>query len=134
MKHSGTLDDLSTKIKGCGFTPEPARNNGAGYWFPSTGTLQIQGKPDPKKKLEDAWAWYEGHGSMATPADGQEATPSPDAPVNPSSASKKVFIVHGHDDTAREQLELVIHKLGLDKFILANTCGGGLTLIEALEI
>lgn len=144
MKHSGTLDDLSTKIKGCGFTPEPARNNGAGYqirtsegaiinWFPSTGTLQIQGKPDPKKKLEDAWAWYEGHGSMATPADGQEATPSPDAPVNPSSASKKVFIVHGHDDTAREQLELVIHKLGLDPFILANTGGGGLTLIEALE-
>src|SRR5699024_4280035 len=40
---------------------------------------------------------------------------------------------HGHDVTAREQLELVLHKLGIDPFVLANTGGGGLTIIEALE-
>jgi predicted nucleotide-binding protein len=45
----------------------------------------------------------------------------------------KVFVVHGHDTAAREQLELVLHKLGLDPYVLANTTGGGLTIIEALE-
>jgi predicted nucleotide-binding protein len=44
-----------------------------------------------------------------------------------------VFVVHGHDATAREQLELTLHRLGLDPFVLANTGGGGLTIIEALE-
>jgi predicted nucleotide-binding protein len=47
--------------------------------------------------------------------------------------SKRVFVVHGHDHTAREQLELVLHRLGLDPFVLANTGGGGLSLAEALE-
>ena len=32
-----------------------------------------------------------------------------------------------------EQLELVLHKLGLNPFVLANTGGGGQTIIEALE-
>jgi predicted nucleotide-binding protein len=44
-----------------------------------------------------------------------------------------VFVVHGHDTVAREQLELIIHNLGLDPFVLQNTGGGGLTNIEALE-
>jgi predicted nucleotide-binding protein len=34
---------------------------------------------------------------------------------------------------AREQLELVLHRLRLDPFMLANTGGGSLTIIEALE-
>jgi predicted nucleotide-binding protein len=42
-------------------------------------------------------------------------------------------VVHGHDEVSREQLELVLHKLGIDHFILANSGGGGLTIIEALE-
>ena len=42
-------------------------------------------------------------------------------------------MVHGHDTVAREQLELALHKLKLDPFVLANTGDGGLTIIEALE-
>jgi predicted nucleotide-binding protein len=45
----------------------------------------------------------------------------------------KIFVVHGHDQTSREQLELILHKLGLEPFVLANSSGGGLTIIEALE-
>lgn len=44
-----------------------------------------------------------------------------------------IFVVHGHDVAAREQLELVLHKLGLQPFVLQNTGGGGLTIIESLE-
>jgi len=50
-----------------------------------------------------------------------------------NNENKKVFVVHGHDAVAREQLELVLHKLGLYPFVLQNTSGGGLTIIEALE-
>ena len=43
------------------------------------------------------------------------------------------WLVVGHDKTSRDQLELILHRLGLEPFVLANTGGGGLTLIEALE-
>src|SRR5690606_22259487 len=45
----------------------------------------------------------------------------------------KIFIVHGHDTQALEQLELILRRLGLDPFILQNNDGGGNTIIEALE-
>lgn len=145
MKHQGTLDDLKTKIEGCGFNLGESKEQEHGHqiktaegavvnWFPSTGTVNVQGKAAVKKQFEDAWAVYEGNPvAPSATNDASGETPSPDAPKNPASASKKVFIVHGHDDSAREQLELVLHKLGLDPFVLANTGGGGLTLIEALE-
>ena len=41
--------------------------------------------------------------------------------------------MYGHDEGTREQLELVLHRLDLDLFILGNTAGSGLTIIEALE-
>jgi predicted nucleotide-binding protein len=47
--------------------------------------------------------------------------------------NKRVFVVQGHDRASPGQLELVLRRLGLDLFVLANTGGGGLTLIEALE-
>jgi predicted nucleotide-binding protein len=61
-----------------------------------------------------------------------EATPAVPLPIPPAERPK-VFVVHGHDVQAREQLELILHRLGLEPFVLANTGGGGLTLIEALE-
>jgi predicted nucleotide-binding protein len=44
-----------------------------------------------------------------------------------------IFVVHGHDHTAKEQLELVLHRLGLEPFVLQDSGGGGKTIIEALE-
>jgi predicted nucleotide-binding protein len=44
-----------------------------------------------------------------------------------------IFVVHGHDTDAREQLELALRRLGLDPFVLMNSSGGGDTIIEALE-
>lgn len=141
MKHTGTLDDLTTMLTGCGFTVSEVRDQERGHqirtaegaivnWYPSTGTVSIQGKKDVKVRLENAWDSYTGSSPQAeTISD----APSPEAPRNPVAANKKVFLVHGHDVTAREQLELVLHKLGLDPFVLANTGGGGLTIIEALE-
>jgi predicted nucleotide-binding protein len=142
MKHSGTLDDLKSIVGSCGFTVIGEKENANGWqirtdkgaiinWFPSTSTLQIQGKKDVKREFEDAWATYNGSPSSVS---GQSAGFSaPEAPKDRKVTNKKIFVVHGHDTVSREQLELVLHKIGLDPFILANTSGGGLTIIEALE-
>ena len=144
MEHKGNLDDLKTMIKGCGFTVSEVREQEHGHqlrtaegaivnWYPSTGKLVAQGKPAIKAQFADAWSSYCGE-PQARPADAVETdSGEPVAPANPDTANKKVFVVHGHDDAAREQLELVLHKLGMYPFVLANTAGGGLTIIEALE-
>ena len=145
MKHNGTLDDLKTIVQGCGFSISEVKeqencnqiktNEGAIVnWYPSTGTLSFQGKKGPKDKLIEAWGTYTGSAApMQTHQENSEQQSPPVSPQNPDTASKRVFVVHGHDTVAREQLELVLHKLGLNPFVLANTGGGGLTIIEALE-
>jgi len=146
MIHKGSLDDLKIIIAGCGFNVTDIIEQEHGHqirttegaiinWYPSTGKIVIQGKKIPKERLLEAWSTYTGTPSVAPPVKPEMAqqAPNPVAPANPNSANKKVFVVHGHDVTSREQLELVVHKLGLDPFVLANTGGGGLTIIEALE-
>ncbi len=46
---------------------------------------------------------------------------------------KKVFVVYGHDETARDELELVLRRWGLEPVILDQMPSGGQTIIEKLE-
>jgi predicted nucleotide-binding protein len=56
------------------------------------------------------------------------------APVASSGALRNdVFIVYGHDTAARENLELLLHKMKLNPIVLANLTPGGDTIIEKLE-
>lgn len=48
-------------------------------------------------------------------------------------ADKQVFVVYGHDIGARDALELVIRRMGLEPIVLANLPAGGDTIIEKLE-
>ncbi|MDQ1898931.1 nucleotide-binding protein [Paracoccus sp. WLY502] len=41
--------------------------------------------------------------------------------------------MHGHDEAARNELELILRRLNLLPFILQNSSSGSKTLIEALE-
>lgn len=99
-----------------------SNDGGIMNWYTATGRINFQGPAGPKAKLMEQL----GNNPKAEAS----AVPPPVASAKPKS---KVFVVHGHDTTAREQLELVLHKLGLDPYVLANTGGGGLTIIEALE-
>jgi hypothetical protein len=54
-------------------------------------------------------------------------------PPAPDQNKQVIFVVHGRDTQSKDQLELILHRLGLDPFILQNVGGGGDTLIEALE-
>lgn len=44
-----------------------------------------------------------------------------------------IFIVYGHDTAARDNLELLIRRMGLAPIILANLPAAGDTIIEKLE-
>ncbi|MBK6866639.1 MAG: nucleotide-binding protein [Burkholderiales bacterium] len=140
MKHKGTFEDLKTMVRAIGREIVQSGPSGSAQqiktsdgavinWYDSTGTVQFQGAKEAKEKLEADLYKYAGVASES-PVNLQSNTTA--APASAPAASK-VFIVHGHDVVAREQLELVIHKLGLDPYVLQNTGGGGLTIIEALE-
>lgn len=88
------------------------------YW-PAKGTVQYQGKPDAQAPLKAIFS--NGAPAIAAPV------------AMPVDAKTKIFVVHGHDTHALEQLELILRRLGLDPYILQNNDGGGNTIIEALE-
>lgn len=124
---SGTIDDLKAAIEAAGLTgawePKPNQcwrfraRDGAGLnWSGTKGTVWFDGPEGPRSQMMAAVDSILGSG---TTLKGDE--------------NRTIFVVHGHDSEAREQLELVLHRLGLRPFVLQNTDGGGLTIIEQLE-
>src|SRR5205823_8688152 len=84
-------------------------------------TINVQGPAQATSELEQALS-------------GVDKAPQKKRPSKPAAKSPaQIFIVHGHDMPARDQLELVLHRLGLEPFVLMNSSGEGKTLIEALE-
>lgn len=137
MKFSGSLDDLKRLLANAGLRGQWSEANGAHTfrgddrgvmnWWPSKGTVTFQGPERSKKTLEDTLrASLDQNPSTTT-----HIAPSPQTSAKRSGA--RVFVVHGHDVTAREQLERILLLLKLDPFVLQNSGGGGMTIIEALE-
>jgi predicted nucleotide-binding protein len=134
-RFTGTLDELKEKVRRCGVDGEWAEIANAHHfrctdgsvlnWYSKTGTLQYQGDQAAAQRLKGLLGGKPTEEVIAPMA----ATPAARLPVE----KPKVFVVHGHDNVAREQLELVLHRLSLEPFVLANTGGGGMTIIEALE-
>ena len=52
---------------------------------------------------------------------------------SPSGIDNRVFIVYGHDLTARDALELLLRRMGMEPIILENLPAAGDTVIEKLE-
>jgi predicted nucleotide-binding protein len=140
MKFTGSFQDLEIVVGAIGRTINSSGDKGNMHQLKTNegetinlyrnGTLQIQASPALKKKFEEDFNQYNG----STPIQNTESThASPETLAAIVAQPKQVFVVHGHDEIAKEQLELVLHKLGIDHFILANSGGGGLTIIEALE-
>jgi predicted nucleotide-binding protein len=124
---TGTIDDLKAGVAATGiegvWEEKPNQcwrykaKGGAGLnWSATKGTLWFDGPDVPKNQMIAAVDAILGSGT-AIKAD----------------ENRTIFVVHGHDSDAREQLELVLHRLGLKPFVLQNTDGGGLTIIEQLE-
>jgi len=95
----------------------------------NTGKVQLQGKKSSElaeavlglttgasPMIREASVEGAGHLSRATEA-----------------IEKRVFIVYGHDIASRDQLELLLRRMGLDPIILQNLPAKGDTIIEKLE-
>ena len=133
-KFEGTIEELQALVKAAGIKGKwdgddqgkhtfRSGDGGVLNWWPSRGTVQFQGPDEAKAKLEKAIS-------------GAKTTASTEVRHSSTEASRElqqIFIVHGHDSDARDQLELALHRLGLQPFILMNSSGGGKTIIEALE-
>ncbi|WP_375611752.1 TIR domain-containing protein [Bartonella sp. AA9NXGY] len=137
MKYSGTFEDLKDIVKTAGYkiieTKFLSLNSSKGYqiktseggvinWYESTGTINVQGKENIKQKLIE---------DLAKHIEETSTIPSSKTASNPSN--KKIFIVHGHDCYALTELENVLLKLGLEPYILQNTSGNGLPIIQTLK-
>jgi predicted nucleotide-binding protein len=52
----------------------------------------------------------------------------------PLAASNRVFVVHGHDDAAKGELEAILSEVGLEPVVLHRQPDGGRTVIEKFEL
>lgn len=128
-KFHGTIEELKAAVAACGLSgswTENAKANNFQFrgktgeilnWWPSNGTLQFQGSNSDgfRTAIASALAGSVPVSAVAT------------------ATSAKIFVVHGHDRDARDQLELVLMRLGLQPFILQNSDGASKTIIESLE-
>jgi predicted nucleotide-binding protein len=87
-------------------------------WSQTTGTVWFDGQLVAKAALQTKVETLLSDGVVAASA---------------IDADSQIFVVHGRDHDSRDQLELVLRRLGLQPFILQITGGGGDTLIQALE-
>lgn len=133
-KWTGTFEDLQVIVEGANLPGEwrvldenqhqfRARDGGILCWWKSTGKVLFQGPAPDREALREAVC--ASRDSLQTIAGKPPSRASTKPPV--------IFVVHGHDVESREQLELVLHRLHVTPFVLQNTAGGGLTIIEALE-
>ena len=53
--------------------------------------------------------------------------------VQTKIGNRKIFVVYGHDDIARTQLEALLRRWDLEPIILDQQASGGQTIIEKLE-
>lgn len=135
-KFRGTYEELQDKVLLTGINGEwKELNNGQKQyktedgatlnWWESSKTVQFQGANDVKLEFENA---FNGVESLKT-----QDNPTIKTSIKKPDSKTKIFVVHGHDQTSLEQLELVLRRLGLDPYILQNNDGQSKTLIEALE-
>jgi len=128
MKFFGDFDELKVFVQGLGLSGQWTdkgnhfnfrAKSGEIINFYGTGTISVQGQNQDTMKAR-LHEFCEGE---------VVAKPIAELPTKPP----QIFIVHGHDTQAREQLELILHKLNLKPFVLQNSASNSMTIIEALE-
>jgi predicted nucleotide-binding protein len=91
---------------------------------------QVHGEYEAKLRQLNAFvSVLEKTVAMSTPA---SAPRSPTSTERPSS-SNRVFVVHGHDEAAKQGVARYLEKLGLEAIILHEQPNKGLTIIEKFE-
>lgn len=129
LKFYDGIDALKATIQAAGLKgiwSEPngchrfnSQRGGVLQFWEGTGTVSIQGKSPGKEDIEAA---FNDDQPAVVPAVAQSDGPS-----------KKVFVVYGHDEAARTQLDAMLRRWGLEPVILDQLPSKGQTIIEKLE-
>lgn len=129
-----TLDEAKALLVAAGFdvNAEQRANNDLGWQLRltnggivnvfDTGAFNVQGKCQPEIKAALGAA-------PAQVAAAKVVTPSPIK----QNTNTKVFVVYGHDETAKNHLEAMLRRWGLEPLILDQLPSEGQTIIEKLE-
>jgi predicted nucleotide-binding protein len=86
-----------------------------------TGSINVQGKCQPEIKT--------ALGAVIAPAVANKAV----ALQANQDTNRKVFVVYGHDETAKNHLEAMLRRWGLEPLIFDQLPSEGQTVIEKLE-
>ncbi|MGV8865584.1 MAG: TIR domain-containing protein [Janthinobacterium svalbardensis] len=87
-----------------------------------------EGKSSAVLTLKSAIKWLQDEIS-----DSSESEVASNGSPSISNASRKIFIVHGHDDVARLTVARFIEKIGFEAIILSEQSNQGRTIIEKIE-
>jgi predicted nucleotide-binding protein len=101
--------------------------------FASSETPLPEVREGFRRGITDAIATLEGV-IAGFHEDLEEADAQPAAPASARQASRRVFVVHGHDEAARETMARFLERLKLDAVILHEQPNQGLTIIEKFEV
>ncbi|MEH8175637.1 nucleotide-binding protein [Aeromonas veronii] len=108
------------------------------------GILISRGEPSLREKISDLFRDIDDkihrldsilERLVLIPLNNQHAVSETEqvSPKSSSAKSKKVFVVHGHDDKAKTNLEIFLHEIGLEPVVLHRQADVGLTVIEKFE-
>lgn len=124
MKYEGEIEALKLLVQQASRTGEWSGDankwtfrskNEILNWWPKTGTIQCQGKGGDRLQ-SDLAGLIGGTQGMQKDAVGQP----------------RIFVVHGADPDALDQLRLVLFSLGLEPLVQKNIDGKGMHLFQAL--
>ena len=87
-----------------------------------TGNFNVQGKCQPEIKA-----------ALGKENDLPKASKTGPAQVGKAQRNNRVFVVYGHDEVARNHLEAMLRRWGLEPLILDQLPSKGQTIIEKLE-
>lgn len=127
LKFFGSIDDLKQKLQEVTGQWKDLPNGGHQFKttvgcyvnFYSNGTINFQGNDENMKSYLKGQI-FDGHENLTSD-------------LQQEIKNKKIFIVHGHDHIALEQLELILRRVDLSPYILMNQGETSSTIIEALE-
>ncbi len=91
-------------------------------------------QPIPRSAQQPTWPLVHQLSQRPTQQPVQKPIQHPtQQPQIPTMTKQKVFIVHGHDEVLRLNIENFIQKIGLSPIILMDQANGGNTIIEKIE-
>ena len=98
-----------------------ARNGSNFSWYETKGTLVFGGTQKEKEDLENKLT------PLLEAADGEFISPVS------NDKNNKVFVVYGHEENNKTQLDAMLRRWGLEPLILDQLPSKGQTIIEKLE-